>query len=36
MDPGNFSVPLQFKYRDSSSKLEGTNHMINFKHKIKY
>lgn len=36
MNPVNFSVPLQFKYKDSSSKLKGTNHMINFKFKIKY
>ena len=36
MNPVNFSVPVQFEYRDSSSKLKGINHMINFKHKIKY
>lgn len=36
MNPVNFSVLLQFKYRDSSSKLKGTSYMIDFKHKIKY
>lgn len=36
MNPVKFFVLLQHKYRDSSRKLKGTNHLINFKHKIKY